>query len=268
MWQMPHVITIRENNIKCITRFNQSEMKRLYRIFKSECPSGLITEEVFHNIFSKFFPLGAESYNGKLSEINEIHPEFIIFIIEWVNIAIAIHCIDCIAALSFVFYRNPPTVRGLLLLMSAIQYISDLWSAYSIFQFIWSLLISSKRELLLPLCFLSTSAGWLWSHYVWGKLCLRNKISNFPQQCIEGVLELIWYIFQDFVVGLSILVNGTQEEKLEWTFHLYDLDGDGVITREEMEDVAMSVSSCKVFYDASSMSEWDFISNISLLNVS
>ena len=191
MWQMPHVITIRENNIKCITRFNQSEMKRLYRIFKSECPSGLITEEVFHNIFSKFFPLGAESYNGKRSEINEIHPEFIIFIIEWVNIAIAIHCIDCIAALNFVFYRNPPTVRGLLLLMSAIQYISDLWSAYSIFQFIWSLLISSKRELLLPLCFLSTSAGWLWSHYVWGKLCLRNKISNFPQQCIEGVLEQV-----------------------------------------------------------------------------
>ena len=42
-------------------------------------------------------------------------------------------------------------------------------------------------------------------------------------------------------------MNGTQEEKLEWTFHLYDLDGDGVITREEMEDVAMSVSSCKVF---------------------
>ena len=76
------LLILDENNIKCITRFNQSEMKRLYRIFKSECPSGLITEEVFHNIFSKFFPLGAESYNGKLSEINEIHPEFIIFIIE------------------------------------------------------------------------------------------------------------------------------------------------------------------------------------------
>ena len=40
-------------------------MKRLYRIFKSECPSGLITEELFHNIFSKFFPLDAENYNGE-----------------------------------------------------------------------------------------------------------------------------------------------------------------------------------------------------------
>ena len=44
-------------------------MKRLYRIFKSECPSGLITEEVFHNIFSKFFPLGAESYSGKQATV-------------------------------------------------------------------------------------------------------------------------------------------------------------------------------------------------------
>ena len=36
-------------------------------------------------------------------------------------------------------------------------------------------------------------------------------------------------------MGLSILVNGTQEEKLEWTFHLYDLDGDGVISMYELE---------------------------------
>ena len=47
---------------------------------------------------------------------------------------------------------------------------------------------------------------------------------------------------KDFVLGLSILVNGSNEEKLEWTFHLYDLDGDGVISREEMEDLAMAVS--------------------------
>ena len=46
-------------------RFSKAQMKRLYRIFKSECPSGLITEEVFHNIFSKFFPLDAENYNGE-----------------------------------------------------------------------------------------------------------------------------------------------------------------------------------------------------------
>ena len=46
-------------------RFSKPEMKRLYRVFKSECPTGMITEDIFHSIFSKFFPLGAENYNGR-----------------------------------------------------------------------------------------------------------------------------------------------------------------------------------------------------------
>ena len=40
-------------------------MKRMYRGFKTECPNGLVTEDGFHNIFSKFFPLGGNSYNGE-----------------------------------------------------------------------------------------------------------------------------------------------------------------------------------------------------------
>ena len=38
-----------------------------------------------------------------------------------------------------------------------------------------------------------------------------------------------------------MLLKGSLDDKLEWTFHLYDLDGDGVISRDEMEDVVMSV---------------------------
>jgi len=115
------------------TGFSRPQMKRLYRVFKSECPSGLITEEVFHNIFSKFFPLGAESYNANVSS---------------------------------------------------------------------------------------------YSHYVFTALA--------SEDC-----EVI--TFEDFVVGLSLLINGSQDDKLEWTFHLYDLDGDGFICKEEMLDVAMSI---------------------------
>ncbi len=33
-------------------------MKRIYRGFKTECPTGLITEEVFHSIYARFFPNG------------------------------------------------------------------------------------------------------------------------------------------------------------------------------------------------------------------
>ncbi|TRY77271.1 hypothetical protein TCAL_06949, partial [Tigriopus californicus] len=110
------------------TGFSISEMKRIYRGFKTECPSGLITEEAFHSIYSRFFPQGAA--------------------------------------------------------------------------------LSS------------------YSHYVFSTLD-RND---------SGVIT-----FQDFVVGLSILIRGTLEEKLRWTFSLYDQDRDGVISREEMEDVVGSV---------------------------
>lgn len=40
------------------------------------------------------------------------------------------------------------------------------------------------------------------------------------------------HCLQDFVTGLSILLRGTLREKLEWTFHLYDINRDGYINRE------------------------------------
>ncbi|ELK32254.1 Calsenilin [Myotis davidii] len=36
--------------------------------------------------------------------------------------------------------------------------------------------------------------------------------------------------FEDFVVGLSILLRGTVQEKLKWAFNLYDINKDGYIT--------------------------------------
>ncbi|KAK1127122.1 Kv channel-interacting protein 1 [Melipona bicolor] len=45
----------------------------------------------------------------------------------------------------------------------------------------------------------------------------------------------------DFVTGLSILSRGSIDEKLRWTFSLYDINGDGCITREEMTDIVTAV---------------------------
>ena len=45
-------------------RFSVVEMKRIYRGFKTECPTGLITEEAFHGIYSRFFPQGGESISA------------------------------------------------------------------------------------------------------------------------------------------------------------------------------------------------------------
>ncbi|KAM9333516.1 Kv channel-interacting protein 1b isoform 2-T2 [Pholidichthys leucotaenia] len=47
--------------------------------------------------------------------------------------------------------------------------------------------------------------------------------------------------FKDFVMGLSILLRGTLREKLEWTFHLYDINRDGYINREEMTAIVRAI---------------------------
>lgn len=46
---------------------------------------------------------------------------------------------------------------------------------------------------------------------------------------------------QDFALGLSILSRGTIAEKLKWTFTLYDINRDGIITRGEMTDIVTAI---------------------------
>ncbi|XP_033221085.1 calsenilin [Belonocnema kinseyi] len=110
------------------TRFTEAELKRIYRGFKAECPTGVVREETFKCIYSKFFPQGANT------------------------------------------------------------------SQYA--------------------------------HYVFNTL----------DQDHSGLLS-----FEDFVTGLSILSRGSMDEKLRWTFSLYDINGDGCITREEMTDIVTAV---------------------------
>ena len=75
--------TLRDNQVKGLTlgltltlmsavfRFTRTEIKYLYRVFKAECPNGILTEEMFHKIFSAFFPWGAEPYQSKLLQFHK-----------------------------------------------------------------------------------------------------------------------------------------------------------------------------------------------------
>ncbi|NXW94219.1 CSEN protein, partial [Alopecoenas beccarii] len=109
------------------TKFTKAELQALYRGFKSECPSGLVDEETFTGIYSRFFPQGDAS-----------------------------------------------------------AYAHFLFDAFDV-----------DRD---------------------GALC-----------------------FQDFAVGLSVLLRGTVRQRLEWAFNLYDLNKDGRVTKEEMLQVIKSI---------------------------
>ncbi|XP_044258086.1 Kv channel-interacting protein 1-like isoform X1 [Tribolium madens] len=110
------------------TRFTQAEIKRIYRGFKAECPTGVVKEETFKMIYSQFFPQGANT------------------------------------------------------------------SQYA--------------------------------HYVFNTLDQQHS----------GLIS-----FEDFVQNLSILSRGSLDEKLRWAFTLYDINGDGCITREEMTDIVSAI---------------------------
>ena len=43
------------------------------------------------------------------------------------------------------------------------------------------------------------------------------------------------------LVSLSTLLHGTLSEKLNWTFRLYDLNGDGEISKAELGNVVVAV---------------------------
>ncbi|XP_055709072.1 Kv channel-interacting protein 4-like isoform X2 [Phlebotomus papatasi] len=65
-----------------------------------------------------------------------------------------------------------------------------------------------------------------YAHYVFNTLDQDNS----------GIIS-----FEDFIQTLSILSRGSLEEKLTWTFALYDINGDGYVTKEEMTDIVTAI---------------------------
>ncbi|XP_050713133.1 calsenilin-like isoform X2 [Eriocheir sinensis] len=118
------------------TRFSKEELQFMYRGFKQECPTGVISEETFKQIYGKFFPVGGQPEDGT--------------------------------------GRNSA----------------------------------------------------MYAHYVFGTM----------DQDGSGSIT-----FGDFIMGLSVLLKGTLQERINWIFNLYDINNDGYITKEELIDIVTSI---------------------------
>merc|ERR1712000_29026 len=65
-------------------------------------------------------------------------------------------------------------------------------------------------------------------------------VDNFLQDLIFNVFDTNkdgTINFQEFVAALSVMTRGTPDEKLEFAFHMFDVRGAGVITKEDVTKV-------------------------------
>ena len=71
---------------------------------------------------------------------------------------------------------------------------------------------------------------------MYSKLCQTDNAKDFCNHVFRtfDADDNGYVSFKEFLLAINISSNGSAEEKLNWAFRLYDINGDGVINRCEM----------------------------------
>ena len=65
------------------------------------------------------------------------------------------------------------------------------------------------------------------------KTSFSNHMAEHIFRCLDQNKDG-FICFKELMAGLSVTLKGTKREKLEWSFKVYDLDGNGLISLDEV----------------------------------